>query len=253
MKTDAPSALDGIAVFCIALAWTGFGGQLLGARLGPWAAPAFSLGLALVPLAACAALRFDFRRTFSLGRASPGRFAAGLVFASGLLVASIVASVLVSRWFPNLPVSQKALRTDVAVASFPYLVATVALMPALCEELLFRGFILSSFALWKRPLAIACTGALFGFLHLDVAQMPMTALVGMALSWACLETGSVFVPVAMHAFNNLALLAVVRYAPYLVPDTPGAVLAYAALAMALIDAGAVLLRKSSRMAKKAVY
>lgn len=253
MKTDIPSALDGLAVFCLALAWTGFGGKLLAPVFGPWAVPVFTLGLALVPLVACAALCFDFRRTFSFSRSTPARFAAGMVLAFGLLVASVVASVLIARFFPDLPVSEKALSNDVFGASFPYLAATVAFLPAACEELLFRGFILTSFSGWKRPLAIVVTGVLFGLLHLDVAQLPMTALVGMALSRVCLETGSILVPVAMHAFHNLALLAIVRYAPFLVPETPGLILVFAAVAFAFIDAGVVLLRISSRGTNKAVY
>lgn len=253
MKTDTPSALDGLAVYCLALAWTGFGGRLLNPVFGPWAVPVFTLGLAFVPIVACAALRFDFMRVFSVSRATPARLAAGLILAFGLLVASVVASVLIARFFPGLPVSEKALRNDVFGASLPYLVATVAFLPAMCEELLFRGFILISFSGWKRPLAIVATGALFGFLHLEPAQLPMTVLVGMALSWVCLETGSILVPVAMHAFHNLALLLIVRYVPFLAPETPGLVLVYASAAFAFIDAGVVLLRKSSRGTNKAVY
>lgn len=253
MKNDTPSALDGLAVFCLALAWTGFGGRLLGPGFGPWAVPLFTLGLALIPVAACAALRFDFKRAFSVSLATPARFAAGLILAFGLLIASVVASVLIARFFPNLPVSEKALSNDIFGASFSYLVATVAVLPSACEELLFRGFILTSFSGWKRPLAIVVTGVFFGFLHLEIAQLPMTALVGMALSWACLETGSILVPAAMHAFHNLALLAIVRYAPSLVPETPGRILVYAAVALAFIDAGVVLLRMASRGANKAVY
>lgn len=253
MKTETPTAPDGIAVFCAALAWTGFGGPLMGNRLGPWSVPVFTLGLALIPLVACAALRFNFRRTFSLSRTTPSLIAAGLVLSSGLLIVSVLASVGLARFFPDLPISGKALRTDITGASLPYLVVTVALLPAVCEELLFRGFILTSLAGRNKTLAIFACGTLFGFLHLEIAQMPMSALIGMALSWACLETGSVFAPVAMHAFHNLALLLMVRYGTALVPTTLARVLLYATIAAALIDAGVVLLRKSSRGADKAVY
>lgn len=253
MKTEIPSAPDGLAVFCLALAWTGFGGPLLGNRLGPWSVPIFTLGLALIPLFACGALRFDFRRTFSISRATPPLIAASLVLSSGLLIVSVLASVAIARFFPDLPVSGKALRTDIVGAGLPYLVVTVVLLPAACEELLFRGFILTSLAGRNKTLAILACGTLFGFLHLEIGQIPISALIGMALSWACLETGSVFVPVAMHAFHNLALLLMVRYGTSLAPTTLPRVLLYVTIAAAFINAGVILLRKSSRAAHKAVY
>jgi sodium transport system permease protein len=250
MSSNTPSAPDGVAVFLVALAWTEFASLLLGERLGPLAVPFFTFGLVLIPLVVCALLRFNLSTTFSVVRATPLQFAGGLILSCGMLVATVVASILITKFFPELPVSGKALRTDITGASFPYLVVTVAFLPAVCEEFLFRGFILTSFMNGGKhfhgTLAVVSCGIMFGFLHLEPAQIPMTALIGIALSWVCVITGSVFVPVAMHAFHNFVLLLLFRYGSSILPTSSFGLLVYAGLAMALIDAGFFLLRKSTR-------
>jgi sodium transport system permease protein len=253
MASNSPSALDGVAVFLVALAWTEFAGLLLGDRLGLWSVPFFTLGLVLIPLAVSALLRFSLTQTFSVVRPTLLQCAAGLLLSSGMLAATVVESILVARFFPGLPVSAKALHTDINGASLSYLIVSVAILPAVCEEFLFRGFILTSFMNGgKRSrgfLAIVSCGILFGFLHLEPAQIPMTALIGILLSWACVKTGSVFVPVVMHAFHNLSLLLLFRYGSSILPTSSVGMLVHGGIAMFLLDAGFVLLRKSTRRAR----
>ena len=87
----------------------------------------------------------------------------------------------------------------------------MALLPALGEELTFRGVLMNFFEVkGKRVhLAIWCTAILFSAIHLQfygfVPRMLMGALFGYMLVW----TGSLWVPILMHFTNNAA--AVVLY------------------------------------------
>ena len=84
----------------------------------------------------------------------------------------------------------------------------VAVCPALCEEMLFRGYLLHRLRplpLWTR--ATVC-GVLFGAFHLDPLRFLPTAILGVAISWAVLQSRSLFPGMLMHFFNNgLSVLA----------------------------------------------
>src|SRR5439155_25802487 len=67
----------------------------------------------------------------------------------------------------------------------------IALLPAVCEELAFRGFILSG--LLRRmsvPTAILVSGFLFGFFHMNPRQLFPATAVGILLGLIATRTGS---------------------------------------------------------------
>lgn len=94
----------------------------------------------------------------------------------------------------------KSLEVDLGLAAA---LALFALLPAVCEELLFRGAILGlierSLPRWAVVLVV---GLLFGLLHLAIFRILPTGALGIVLTWAALRSGSLFVPVLMHLLNN---------------------------------------------------
>jgi membrane protease YdiL (CAAX protease family) len=80
-----------------------------------------------------------------------------------------------------------------------------ALLPALCEELLFRGAI----ARGLRPRlglvgAAVLSSAYFALLHGSVARLPITFALAMVLALVTLRSGSLVPAIAIHAGNNAA-------------------------------------------------
>ena len=87
-----------------------------------------------------------------------------------------------------------------------------ALSPAICEEVLFRGVILSSLKDKIPPsLCIIIVGFLFGVFHMHIFRMFPTALLGMALTFIVYRTGSIYLSVIAHFFNNGFALTLVNY------------------------------------------
>lgn len=81
-------------------------------------------------------------------------------------------------------------------------VLAVAVAPA-CEELTFRGYLLSTLALRLRPAAAIAAGALlFAALHLDPVRFPALVLLGTLFGWLTWRAGSIWPAVAAHAVNN---------------------------------------------------
>ena len=97
-------------------------------------------------------------------------------------------------------------------------IAAIAVMPALCEETLFRGVVLASLhpAMGQWP-AVVAQAFLFGLIHLDTAaggptvmyRVPFTFAVGIALGVLRLRARSLAGPSLAHALlNTITFLAV---------------------------------------------
>ena len=99
-----------------------------------------------------------------------------------------------------------------------------ALLPALCEEILFRGFILRALLGRVSPMrAILWSAVLFGAFHFDLYRLLPTILLGLILGWVAWATGSLWPAILLHASNNaIAVLAtnasVVTRVPWLAEE-----------------------------------
>jgi membrane protease YdiL (CAAX protease family) len=95
-------------------------------------------------------------------------------------------------------------------------VAAIALAPALCEELVFRGTVLPALQrLAGGAVALSCSAALFGAIHLDVVQasgtptfyrVPFALCVGIGLGLLRLASGSLLAAMLAHALLNTVTL-----------------------------------------------
>jgi len=84
------------------------------------------------------------------------------------------------------------------------------LAPAVCEELAFRGFVLSGF--WrpgKHWKAIIYSALLFGITHAVVQQSLNAVLLGLLIGYIAVKTGSVWPGMTFHAVHNALKLTTV--------------------------------------------
>jgi sodium transport system permease protein len=83
------------------------------------------------------------------------------------------------------------------------LIAVVAITPAICEEILFRGVLLSALRsqLGKTP-SIIIVAILFGCFHLSIFRAIPTAAFGAVLAYVCLRSASILPSILLHACNN---------------------------------------------------
>jgi membrane protease YdiL (CAAX protease family) len=88
----------------------------------------------------------------------------------------------------------------------------IALLPAVGEELVFRGVVQRQLMRRIAPpwLALILTAAIFSFIHLQFEGFLPRLLLGLVLGWLYWRTGNLWVPVIAHFFNN-ALQVVAQY------------------------------------------
>lgn len=83
-------------------------------------------------------------------------------------------------------------------------ILTVALLPAIFEELLMRGVVLNAFRRCNRRRAIVASAFLFALLHLDLGQFVGYFVLGIFFAYVVIRTGSIYAGIIAHFFNNLS-------------------------------------------------
>ena len=78
----------------------------------------------------------------------------------------------------------------------------ICLVPAVCEEFLFRGAILTNLLPFGRANAILISALLFGLMHQNIAQFFYAFCAGIVLGLIYERTGSIWTCMLLHMTNN---------------------------------------------------
>jgi sodium transport system permease protein len=102
-----------------------------------------------------------------------------------------------------------------------YVILLFCLTPAICEELAFRGFILSGLRrLGGKWPAIALSALFFGLTHDLIQQSLTTAIVGLVIGYITVQSGSLLPGMVFHFTHNALLTLLARLTPELLADYP---------------------------------
>jgi membrane protease YdiL (CAAX protease family) len=134
------------------------------------------------------------------------------------------------------------------IARFPLFprVLLFALLPALCEESLFRGALLASVRRWGALPSCLTSALLFALFHGSPLRFVPVAVLGLSLSAVVWITGNVWLAVAGHALHNLLILAALETYGVQGEPSPKALAAWALLGLLLVYAG-ILVARTSRV------
>lgn len=90
------------------------------------------------------------------------------------------------------------------------IIVVVAVVPAVCEEFLFRGFVQKSFEQRFSPfISILITSLFFGLYHFNPYDLFALIALGFYFGFAARMSDSIFVPMTLHFANNfITVLAV---------------------------------------------
>lgn len=90
-----------------------------------------------------------------------------------------------------------------------------AVIPAISEEVLFRGLVQRSLEESISPRnAILITGIVFGFLHFNPIVIVPLVLIGVYLGFLAWYTRSLALPIVAHFFNNAISVVLLNIQPY---------------------------------------
>lgn len=87
--------------------------------------------------------------------------------------------------------------------SLIYQLVVIAVIPAIVEELLFRGLFFSSFLEFMKPKkAMIFTSLMFAAMHFSLLKLFPTFMLGMVFAYTVYNTGSIFPAMVLHFINN---------------------------------------------------
>jgi ABC-2 type transport system permease protein/sodium transport system permease protein len=163
-------------------------------------------------------------KAFSLNPTPPAAVAGALLI--GLAAWTIVYELLIlgsslSSWSHLLenPAVRELLDRLTRETSLPLQLACLALVPAVAEELYFRGFLLNGLLQNSRNnlAPVLISSILFAAAHLipDLAleRFPGTLLLGLLLAFVRIRTNSILPGILLHAANNSLLLSLKTLQP----------------------------------------
>ncbi len=152
---------------------------------------------------------FELRETFSFRRPAGSQVAGALLLIAGAMplgwfLAWAQGFVLPVPW--DMLEGLEDLITAESTSRLVWLLALLALTPAICEEMVFRGVLLAGIRGRASAVRVAAfNGLVFGVFHISFESafrfLP-TAWLGFVLAWAVLSTRSIWVGVLMHFVNN---------------------------------------------------
>jgi uncharacterized protein len=139
--------------------------------------------------------------------AHAGWFAAavGLSLVTFAVAWVVVEALVVGLGAPEIRYSDAF---DAEGYGFGWVVLATAVLPAIFEEIAFRGVIQTALGPVVGPAqALFVTAAMFAILHLSIPSMPHLLLMGALLGWLRVRTGSLLPGMLMHFCHNLLVVA----------------------------------------------
>ena len=149
----------------------------------------------------------DGRAILPLRRPRAAACAGAALGAAGLNHLLNYAVFWQDRFFP-LPGIWRVLFEDLATfhgpADFLLLLLIVAVVPSVCEEILFRGFVHAGFLreFESAPKAIVAGAFVFAGFHLNPWRFSVLLVIGLFLGFLVHRTGSLLPAILAHALNN---------------------------------------------------
>ncbi|HJT30551.1 MAG TPA: ABC transporter permease subunit/CPBP intramembrane protease [Pirellulales bacterium] len=149
------------------------------------------------------------RKTLLLRLPPLGSVPAAVLLAIVLHPAVTQLSIIVQRIYPVSETMREAMKLPFDIDTPLWqLMAVLALTPAVCEELAFRGFMLSGLRhLGHKWQSILISSIFFGIVHGMLQQSIVACIMGLVIGYLAVQTGSLLPAIVYHlTTNSLPLL-----------------------------------------------
>ena len=130
-----------------------------------------------------------------------GKIGFCLTVLGALISFSLLIRMFTGHMEASLPVIMPGLEeaaASVGDANFFYILVSFAIVPAVCEEFIFRAILLTEYSEYGCPTAVITSAALYGMLAFSPADFPLLFVMGILLGMAFYTTRSVTAPLLIH-------------------------------------------------------
>lgn len=167
----------------------------------------------LIPLLAAIYTKKDLKKTFRLKLPKIKYVLGGIIMMAGAILIGMILTGIAGTIFKDSATEMTESMNYLMGDNFVLTLLLVALTPAICEEMMFRGYVFTSFEhkLSYRK-AIIVSGLIFGAYHMNLTQFFATGFLGIVICYVAYKSGSIIPGMIMHFMNN-ALSCVTMYYP----------------------------------------
>ncbi len=144
------------------------------------------------------------RSTLLLRKPKFAAIPAAILLAAALHPGTDLARQALQELYPISPeVQQRLAEMTVNLPPLWVQLLVIAVLPAICEELAFRGFILSGLRhMGHRRLAIVFSSVMFGMVHTVLQQSINACLIGLVIGYIAVQTSSILPGMLFHMTHN---------------------------------------------------
>ena len=203
----------GIILFALVIVFLVFGAAPIQMRLGMGGVALTEIILLAMALIPAILLKADLKEMFPIKKPKIRQVIGVVLIWFGTFLLGTLVTLIVGFFFPD-GMAEVGIAMNDIFTSIPMWIAylIIAVMPAVCEEALHRGFIQATMKSIRREWVIVLVmGLVFGIFHLDPYRFAATAILGMALTYVMLKTRNIVMPALFHLINN-SLSVIVTFA-----------------------------------------
>ena len=252
-KGGVPTVSDVWFVVAFTIVLVLYAGGMLQLKFGLAGVFGTQMILLFVPLAVVLYTKKDICLTYGFRKAGAAGFVGAFFVVLGMIPINIVVSYILTSMFPTSAESIEAMFSIIMDDNVVSVILVTAVTPAVCEEMLFRGFIYHSMkARYRVSVVIGIVAVLFGIYHMSLIKFIPTAFSGLILCYVVYRTGSIYPSMVMHFINNAFNVLVTYYPEKIEKIFPilykermsfADALLFCGVGMVLLASGGVILKK----------
>ena len=119
----------------------------------------------------------------------------------GTYISDFITRIIIALGVP-IPDISEYLTSPKTPFEFCLYIIAIAVMPAICEEIIFRGIICGIFRNYNKTAAIIFSSIAFSFVHSTVQQIPFSFMMGLFLAYLYVKFDSLIPCILLHFINN---------------------------------------------------
>ncbi len=128
-----------------------------------------------------------------------------------LIVAYIMQ--LVDLVFPIPAEYYEMMKKIIKISPNPWILfLSIAVLPGICEEVLFRGWLMRFYEHGGKVMAVVYTAMFFAIFHMDPFRLLPTFFLGLLLGYLTIRSGSIVNSILSHTINNGFAIFAASYA-----------------------------------------
>lgn len=202
-KGGVPTTADAWFVVALTIMLVLYAGSLLQLKFGLAGVLGTQLILLGVPLFIVLYTKKDIGMTYGFHKTKAKNYLGALIMGIGLFFTNIVISAALVQLFPSSAEGVNATFSILLDNNILEVFFVIAIAPAICEEMLFRGMIFHALkGRYRIRTAIGIVAVLFGAYHMSLVKFIPTGLLGLVLCYVVYITGSIYPSMIMHFANN---------------------------------------------------